>query len=174
VSSAGSRRSSDAPAGRSASRSPTGGFDQEVAYDKATIADIQTGKVQLAKVNARAYDTVGVNSFQALLAPFLIDNPTLEQRVPESDLAGEMLVEISRLGLVGLAMLPTDLRNRRACRVRWWRSRTTGHPHRHSGRRGRQGDLHRLGATPSVSPRRTAPEARRSRTRSQRDQLERV
>jgi hypothetical protein len=89
-----------------------------------------------------------VNSFQALLAPFLIDNPTLEQRVPESDLAGEMLVGISRLGLVGLAMLPTDLRNRRACRVRWWRSRTTGHPHRHPGRRGRQGDLHRLGATP--------------------------
>jgi hypothetical protein len=110
-----------------------------------TIAGIQAGRVQLAKVNARAYDTVGVNSFQALLAPFLIDNPTLERRVPESDLAGEMLVGISRLGLVGLAMLPTDLRNRRACRVRWWRSRTTGHPHRHSGRRGRQGDLHRLG-----------------------------
>jgi hypothetical protein len=94
------------------------------------------------------YDTVGVNSFQALLAPFLIDNPTLEQRVPESDLAGEMLAGTSRLGLVGLAMQPTDLRNRQACRVRWWRSRTTGYPHRHSGRRGRQGDLYRLGATP--------------------------
>jgi TRAP-type C4-dicarboxylate transport system substrate-binding protein len=84
--------------------------DQEVAYDKATIADLQAGKVQLAKVAARAYDTVGVDSFQALLAPFLIDNQTLEQRVLESELAGQMLAGTSRLGLVGLAVLPTDLR----------------------------------------------------------------
>ena len=36
--------------------------DQEFAYDKATIADVQAGKVQLAKVDARAYDTVGVTA----------------------------------------------------------------------------------------------------------------
>jgi TRAP-type C4-dicarboxylate transport system substrate-binding protein len=84
--------------------------DQEVAYDKATIADLQAGKVQLAKVAARAYDTVGVDSFQALLAPFLIGNQALEQRVLESELAGQMLAGTSKLGLVGLAVLPTDLR----------------------------------------------------------------
>jgi hypothetical protein len=55
--------------------------DQEFAYDKATISDVQAGKVQLAKVNARAYDTAGVDGFQALVAPLLIDNPTLERRV---------------------------------------------------------------------------------------------
>jgi TRAP-type C4-dicarboxylate transport system substrate-binding protein len=84
--------------------------DQEVDYDKGTIADVQAGKVQLAKVAARAYDTVGVTSFQALLAPFLIDNQTLEQRVLESELAGQMLAGTNELGLVGLAVLPTDLR----------------------------------------------------------------
>jgi TRAP-type C4-dicarboxylate transport system substrate-binding protein len=84
--------------------------DQEFAYDKATIADVQAGKVQLAKVNARAYDTVGVDSFQALVAPFLIDNHTLERRVVESDLMGEMLAGTNRLGLVGLAVLPAQLR----------------------------------------------------------------
>jgi TRAP-type C4-dicarboxylate transport system substrate-binding protein len=84
--------------------------DQEFAYDKGTIADVQAGKVQLAKVNARAYDTVGVDSFQALVAPFLIDNQTLERRVLESDLAGEMLAGTGKLGLVGLAVLPTYLR----------------------------------------------------------------
>jgi TRAP-type C4-dicarboxylate transport system substrate-binding protein len=84
--------------------------DQEIDYDKATIADVQAGKVQLAKIAARAYDTVGVTSFQALLAPFLIDNQTLERRVLESDLAGQMLAGTSKLGLVGLAVLPTDLR----------------------------------------------------------------
>jgi TRAP-type C4-dicarboxylate transport system substrate-binding protein len=85
-------------------------WDQEVASDKATIADVQAGKVALAKVHAGAYDTVGVDSFQALLAPLLIDNPTLERRVLESDLAGQMLAATGKLGLVGLALLPTDLR----------------------------------------------------------------
>jgi TRAP-type C4-dicarboxylate transport system substrate-binding protein len=84
--------------------------DQEFAYDKATIADVQSGKVQLAKVNARAYDTVGITSFQALLAPFLIDNHTLERRALESDLVGEMLAGTNKLGLVGLAVLPAQLR----------------------------------------------------------------
>jgi len=84
--------------------------DQEIDYDKGTIADVQAGKVQLAKVAARAYDTVGVTSFQALLAPLLIDDQALERRVLESDLAGQMLAGTSRLGLVGLAVLPTDLR----------------------------------------------------------------
>jgi TRAP-type C4-dicarboxylate transport system substrate-binding protein len=84
--------------------------DQEFAYDKATIADVQGGRVQLAKVNARAYDTVGVDSFQALVAPFLIDNHTLQRRVLASDLIGEMLAGIGRLGVVGLAVLPTRLR----------------------------------------------------------------
>jgi TRAP-type C4-dicarboxylate transport system substrate-binding protein len=83
---------------------------QEVDYDKATIADVQAGKVQLAKVAARAYDTVGVDSFQPLLAPFLIDNQTLEQRVLESELTRQMLAGTGKLGLVGLAVLPTDLR----------------------------------------------------------------
>jgi TRAP-type C4-dicarboxylate transport system substrate-binding protein len=84
--------------------------DGEFAYDKATIADVQAGKVQLAKVNARVYDTVGVTSFQALVAPFLIDNHTLVGRVLESDLMGEMLAGINKLGLVGLAVLPAQLR----------------------------------------------------------------
>jgi TRAP-type C4-dicarboxylate transport system substrate-binding protein len=84
--------------------------DQEFAHDKATIADVQAGKVALAKVAAGAYDTVGVDSFQALVAPLLIDNPTLERRVLESDLATKMLAGTGELGLVGLAVLPTDLR----------------------------------------------------------------
>jgi TRAP-type C4-dicarboxylate transport system substrate-binding protein len=84
--------------------------DQEVASDKATIADVQAGKVALAKVTAGAYDTVGIDSFQALVAPLLIDNPTLERRVLESDLATKMLAGTGELGLVGLAVLPTDLR----------------------------------------------------------------
>jgi TRAP-type C4-dicarboxylate transport system substrate-binding protein len=92
--------------------------DQEFAYDKATISDVQAGKVQLAKVSARAYDTVGVDGFQPLVAPLLIDNPTLERRVLESDLAAQMLAGTGKLGLVGLAVLPTDLRKLRLVSLR--------------------------------------------------------
>jgi TRAP-type C4-dicarboxylate transport system substrate-binding protein len=83
---------------------------QEAYYDEGTIADVRAGKVQLAKVAARAYDTVGVDSFQPLLAPLLVDNPTLERRVLESDLVGELLAGTGKLDLVGLAVLPTRLR----------------------------------------------------------------
>jgi len=38
----------------------------------------------LAKVAARAYDTVGIVSFQALLGLLLIDNQMLERRGPEA------------------------------------------------------------------------------------------
>jgi Bacterial extracellular solute-binding protein, family 7 len=149
-------------------------WDQEVASDEATIADVRAGRVQLAKVAARAYDNVGVDSFQALVAPLLIDNLTLERRVLESYLAGEMLVGISKLGLVGLAMLAPTCAAAGACCVRWWRSRTTGAP---ASAFGKARSLRRPSPSappPPVSPRRTAPEARRSRTRSERDQLERV
>ena len=84
--------------------------EREFAYDKATIADVQAGKVQLAKVNARVYDTLGVDSFQALVAPFLIDNHPLQRRVLGSDLMSEMLAGTGKLGLVGLTVLPTRLR----------------------------------------------------------------
>jgi TRAP-type C4-dicarboxylate transport system substrate-binding protein len=83
---------------------------QEFGFDKATIADVQAGKVQLGSVLARVFDTVGVTSFQALLAPFLIDNHPLERRVVESDLMGEMLAGTNKLGLVGLEVLPVQLR----------------------------------------------------------------
>jgi hypothetical protein len=47
-----------------------------------------------------------VNSFQALLAPSLIDNQMLERRVPESDLAGEMLVGSASLAWLGWRCCP--------------------------------------------------------------------
>jgi hypothetical protein len=40
--------------------------DQEVAPDQATLADVQAGKVPLAKVNASAYDTVGIDSLEGV------------------------------------------------------------------------------------------------------------
>jgi TRAP-type C4-dicarboxylate transport system substrate-binding protein len=55
----------------------------EPRYEAATLKDLQAGKTDMAWVGARAFDTVGVSSFQALVAPLLIDSYELEAEVFE-------------------------------------------------------------------------------------------
>jgi TRAP-type C4-dicarboxylate transport system substrate-binding protein len=75
-----------------------------------TIEDVRAGRFDLALVGARAWDTLGVTSFQALLAPFLVDSYALQRRVLQSGLAQRMLTGVEPLGLVGVALLPGPLR----------------------------------------------------------------
>ncbi len=82
----------------------------EPDYDKGIIGDVRSGKVPLAKVAARAYDEVGVTSFQPLLAPLLIDSTPLAAEVLGGPIGDRALKGTERLGLVGLAMFPTELR----------------------------------------------------------------
>ena len=62
-------------------------------YDRATIADVRAGRIDIAKIAARSWDAVGVQSFKALVAPMLIDTYALEQRVLTSDLPAQMITE---------------------------------------------------------------------------------
>jgi TRAP-type C4-dicarboxylate transport system substrate-binding protein len=79
------------------------------SYSADLIKDVQAGKAQLGVTASRAFDTVGISSFQALQAPFLIDNYPLERKVMDSAIPGEMLQELRPHGLVGLAVLPGPL-----------------------------------------------------------------
>jgi TRAP-type C4-dicarboxylate transport system substrate-binding protein len=83
---------------------------EQVGFDRGTLADVRKGKVDLAKIAVRSYDQVGIDDFQAVMAPFLVDGLTLEQKVLESGLPEEMLPGVRRLGVEGLAMLPGELR----------------------------------------------------------------
>jgi TRAP-type C4-dicarboxylate transport system substrate-binding protein len=82
----------------------------EATYEAATLEDVQAAKVDMAWVGARAFDTVGVTSFQALVAPLLIDSYELERRVFEEGLPEEMLAEVESLDLVGVGVLPGPMR----------------------------------------------------------------
>src|SRR5215510_3298187 len=42
----------------------------QVAYERLTIKDVRAGKADLALVGARVFDTLGVTSLRALVAPF--------------------------------------------------------------------------------------------------------
>jgi TRAP-type C4-dicarboxylate transport system substrate-binding protein len=78
-------------------------------YDRGTLADVRTGKVDLAKIAVRSYDELGVKGLQALEAPFLVDSLGLEQEVLGSKLPDRILPAIRDLGVQGLAILPGEL-----------------------------------------------------------------
>ena len=58
----------------------------EVDYEPRTIEDVRDGKVDLAKISARAFDVVGVKSLQPLVAPFAVDSYALQREVLRSGL----------------------------------------------------------------------------------------
>jgi TRAP-type C4-dicarboxylate transport system substrate-binding protein len=79
---------------------------REPGYEQGTLADVRAGKVDLAAVPARAFDTFGVKSFQALLAPFEVDSYALEHKVLASALPDRLLRGVKPLGVTGVALLP--------------------------------------------------------------------
>jgi TRAP-type C4-dicarboxylate transport system substrate-binding protein len=82
----------------------------QVAYENGMIRDVREGKADLGWAGSRAWDSVGVNGFRALNAPFLVDSYPLEERVVRSLLVKPMLGELGRVGLVGLGVLPGAMR----------------------------------------------------------------
>jgi TRAP-type C4-dicarboxylate transport system substrate-binding protein len=78
--------------------------------ERGTIEDVKAGKVDMAWVGARIFDTLEVTSFQALLAPLLIDSYELEGRVFESEIPTSMLEGVKELGVVGIGILPGQMR----------------------------------------------------------------
>jgi C4-dicarboxylate-binding protein DctP len=86
------------------------GDRKEIEYERGIVADVASGKVPLGIVGVRVWDTIGVPTFRALVAPFLIDSLNLEARAIDSGFGRHALASISRRGVVGIALLPGLLR----------------------------------------------------------------
>jgi len=78
--------------------------------ESAVIHDVAAGKADLGWVGSRAWDDVGISSFNALHVPLLVDSYALQAEVLESGIPGEMLKALEPLRLVGLGILPGPLR----------------------------------------------------------------
>jgi len=76
-----------------------------------TIELVRAGRFDLGWVAARAWDELGVTSFQALQAPFLITNYPLLDKVLTGPLATEMLAGLKDEDVVGLGLIPGLLRH---------------------------------------------------------------
>ena len=72
---------------------------------------VRDGSFDLGWIGAAAWDELGVTSFQALHAPFLVTDDVLLDRVATGPLAGSMLGGLREAGVQGLAVVPESLRN---------------------------------------------------------------
>jgi TRAP-type C4-dicarboxylate transport system substrate-binding protein len=86
------------------------GDRRELDFERGIVNAVRAGKVQLGIVGVRIWDTLGIDRFQALVAPFLIDSLQLEQRALGSPSATRALAAVARRGVVGIALLPGRLR----------------------------------------------------------------
>jgi TRAP-type C4-dicarboxylate transport system substrate-binding protein len=75
-----------------------------------TVRDVKAGRVDLAWVGARAWDWFGVDSFDPLVMPLLVDSYSLERKVFRTGIPQRMLRGVSRAGVVGIGVLPGPMR----------------------------------------------------------------
>jgi TRAP-type C4-dicarboxylate transport system substrate-binding protein len=79
------------------------------AHEADLLRDVAHGRADLGWAHASSFDRVGVDSFQALQAPMLIDRDSVQDAVIRSALATRMLTGTRRAGLEGLALLAGPL-----------------------------------------------------------------
>jgi TRAP-type C4-dicarboxylate transport system substrate-binding protein len=84
--------------------------DGDPAQEVRLIEDVQAGNVDIGWVGARIFDSFGITSFQALLAPLLVDSYELQAAVFEARIPTQMLEGVEQIGLAGIGVLPGPLR----------------------------------------------------------------
>jgi TRAP-type C4-dicarboxylate transport system substrate-binding protein len=107
------------------------GLRRDIDYEREIVADVRAGRVPLGIVGVRVWDLLGVDSFRALLAPFLVDSLALERRAVEGPEAAHALASVGRSGVAATALLPGRLRrplgrSRPLVAVRDYRGATIG------------------------------------------------
>jgi TRAP-type C4-dicarboxylate transport system substrate-binding protein len=74
------------------------------------VRGVAGGKFDLGFVGTHVFESLGVDSFQALTAPMLIDSYALEDAVIESGITDQMMQGLDDVGLTGLGILGGALR----------------------------------------------------------------
>jgi TRAP-type transport system periplasmic protein len=88
--------------------SPWGDYAADA--EQQVVRAVAAGKVDLGWSGTRVFDTIGVTGFRALQAPMLIDSYALEQAVVASDIPGQMMQGLTKVGVRGLGVLADGMR----------------------------------------------------------------
>jgi TRAP-type C4-dicarboxylate transport system substrate-binding protein len=83
---------------------------QSAAYEADLARMVREGKFQLGWIGARAWYRLGIKSFNALQAPFLVTDHGLLGKITTGPLGARMLSALDDRGFVGLALAPDRLR----------------------------------------------------------------
>jgi TRAP-type C4-dicarboxylate transport system substrate-binding protein len=81
------------------------------AFEQGVVERVQAGGLDLGWTATRVWDTLGVASFQALQAPFLITDHALLHEVLSDPIAADMLAGLEQAGSLGLGLFPDHLRH---------------------------------------------------------------
>lgn len=79
-------------------------------YEARLARMVRKGRYDLGWIGSRSWDQVGVTSFQALQAPFLVTDQALLGRIATGAVAERMLSGLDDGGFVGLALVPGRMR----------------------------------------------------------------
>jgi TRAP-type C4-dicarboxylate transport system substrate-binding protein len=82
-----------------------------ITGEAESIEVVRSGAADLALVPARAWHDAGVTSFDALIAPMVLDSYALQDAALHDGMVCEMLAGVGRLGLTGIGILPGPLRH---------------------------------------------------------------
>lgn len=84
-----------------------GGFAGDA--EQQVVRDVADGKVDLGFAGTRVFATLGVDDFEALEAPMLIDSYALEDAVVTSDISARVLAGLDGVAVKGLGLLARAL-----------------------------------------------------------------
>ncbi len=82
-----------------------------ITGEAESIEAVRSGAADFAMVPARAWHDAGVTSFDALIAPMVLDSYALQDAVLHDSMVDEMLAGVEELGLTGIGILPGPMRH---------------------------------------------------------------
>jgi TRAP-type C4-dicarboxylate transport system substrate-binding protein len=77
--------------------------------EQQVVTAVTAGDADLGFAGTVVFDTLGVTSLRALIAPMLIDSYPLQEAVIASGIPGEMLTYLEEIGVTGVAVLANRL-----------------------------------------------------------------
>ena len=86
------------------------GWKGEGEGEPGVILDVAAGEAPLGWASTRAFDLAGVDAFQPLHAPFLINSYEAQAAVVNDPATQRLLDDLSPIGLTGLALAADELR----------------------------------------------------------------